>query len=75
MSYGIQEYDKIPDDVMDLVLEYSKRDETPVSMKELMKTGRRELKGRSYKTEVISGELDRHFASGKVLIQVRVKEL
>jgi hypothetical protein len=73
MFYGIQEYDQVPDEVMDLVLEYCKKSQTPVSMQELMKTGRCELEGRSYKNEALSGSLNQHFASGKVLIQVSTR--
>lgn len=73
MSYGIQPYDQVPDDVRELVLEYCKRNQTPVSMQELMKTGRRQLEGKSYKKEAMSGSLNQHFASSKVLIQVGSK--
>ena len=63
-------YDEIPDDIMELVQEYGKKDQTNVSMHTLVKTGRQELERKPYTDEAITGSLNQHNASGRVLIQV-----
>lgn len=79
-------YDKIPDDIMELVQEYCQQDQTPVSMHTLVKTGRQELErktvshsdeastgnatGNGASTSTSTGSLNQHNASGRVLIQV-----
>ena len=70
-SDEIQTYDVIPDDIMEMVDEYCLKKQTPVSMHTLMKTGRQELASKPYSNEAISGTLNQHNASGRVLIQVR----
>jgi len=66
----IQPYDEIPGYIMEMVEQYCKRQQTPVSMYTLMKTGRQELLGKTYRDEAIKGSLTQHQASGRVLIQV-----
>ena len=69
-SDEIQPYDAVPDDIMQLVDDHCKKVQTPVSMHTLMKTGRQEILGKTYRDEAIKGTLNRQNASGRVLIQV-----
>ena len=73
---AIVRYDQIPDDIMALVQQYCQKDVTPVTMHTLVHTGRQELERKTYTDETMAGgtnggSLNKHNASGRVLIQVR----
>ena len=60
---------RIPSDVDKLVQEYCRKPQTNVSLQMLMKTGRGELLGKSYKTEAFMGRLGHRLATQRILIQ------
>ena len=60
---------RIPSDVDKLVQEYCLKPQTNVSLQMLMKTGRGELLGKSYKTEAFMGRMGQRLATQRILIQ------
>jgi pyruvate dehydrogenase kinase 2/3/4 len=60
-------YDRIPSDVENLVQEYCATSQTSVSLQMLMKTGRGELGGKSYKTEAFMGRMGQRLATQRIL--------
>mmetsp|Transcript_20874 Transcript_20874/g.29464 ORF Transcript_20874/g.29464 Transcript_20874/m.29464 type:complete len:427 (+) Transcript_20874:172-1452(+) len=64
------EESEMPRDVASIVDEYAKKKQTSASLQTLMKTGRGELLSKSYKDEVLAGNLQNQGASERVLMQV-----
>jgi hypothetical protein len=70
----IPNYDRIPEDLRELVDEYCHKKQTPVTMQALVKAGRKEAVVRkNSENGTFKGtlSLNQQNASGKILIQVR----
>lgn len=60
----------IPVEVAALVNEYARKPQTSISMQTLMRTGRGDLLSKTYKDEVITGDLKQKAATERILMQV-----
>lgn len=64
----MENYSTLDDHVAELVQEYAKKNQTSASLETLMRTGRGELLGKTYKED--TSYLDKHMATERILMQV-----
>ena len=67
-SAAVDNFSTLDDHVAELVHEYAKKNQTSASLETLMRTGRGELLGKTYKEDI--SYLDKHMATERILMQV-----